>query len=78
MDSYKFVSADSHIVEPENLWVTRMDRRFRDRAPRAEMRNGEKFMVVEASLEVSLDADVLKATDDKHRPGVGSKQRRTP
>ncbi len=70
MDSYKFISADSHIVEPEDLWVTRMDRRFRDRAPRAEMRNGEKFMVVEASLEVSLDADVLKATDDKHRPAL--------
>ncbi len=68
MDSYKYVSADSHIVEPEDLWVTRMDRRFRERAPRAVMRSGEKFMVVEGSLEVSLDADVLKATDEKHRP----------
>ncbi len=68
MESYKYVSADSHIVEPEDLYVTRMDRRFRSRAPRAEMRNGEKFMVVEGSLEVSLDADVLLATDEKHRP----------
>ena len=68
MESYKYVSADSHIVEPEDLWVTRMDRRFRQRAPRAEMRSGEKFMVVEGSLEVSLDADVLKATDEKQRP----------
>src|SRR5579859_3795456 len=68
MESYKYVSADSHIVEPEDLYVTRMDRRFRSRAPRAEMRNGETFMVVEGSLEVSLDADVLLATDEKHRP----------
>src|SRR4029077_14209028 len=30
----KFVSADGHVQEPANLWVERMDRRFRDRAPR--------------------------------------------
>jgi hypothetical protein len=30
----KFVSADGHVQEPPNLWVERMDRRFRDRAPR--------------------------------------------
>src|SRR5690242_15914752 len=68
MESYKYVSADSHLVEPEDLYVTRMDKRFRSRAPRAEVRNGETFMVVEGSLEVSLDADVLLATDEKHRP----------
>jgi len=26
-----FISADSHVVEPADLWTTRMDRRFRDR-----------------------------------------------
>jgi uncharacterized protein len=31
---YKFVSGDGHVTEPGNLWVERMDRRFRDRAPR--------------------------------------------
>jgi hypothetical protein len=29
-----FISADSHVVEPADLWITRMDRRFRERAPR--------------------------------------------
>jgi uncharacterized protein len=32
--SYKFVSGDGHVTEPGNLWVERMDLRFRDRAPR--------------------------------------------
>lgn len=32
--NYKFVSGDGHVTEPGNLWVERMDRRFRDRAPR--------------------------------------------
>jgi predicted TIM-barrel fold metal-dependent hydrolase len=28
------VSADSHVLEPADLWTTRLDNRFRDRAPR--------------------------------------------
>jgi hypothetical protein len=28
------VSADSHVVEPANLWVERLDSEYRDRAPR--------------------------------------------
>lgn len=30
---FKLVSADSHIVEPADLWTKRIDRRFADRAP---------------------------------------------
>ena len=30
---FKLVSADSHIAEPPDLWTTRIDRKFRDRAP---------------------------------------------
>ena len=30
----KIISADSHMCEPPNLWVERIDRRFRDQAPR--------------------------------------------
>lgn len=28
------ISADSHVIEPRNLWVERIDKQFRDRAPR--------------------------------------------
>jgi predicted TIM-barrel fold metal-dependent hydrolase len=28
------ISADSHVIEPRNLWVERVDKKFRDRAPR--------------------------------------------
>ena len=30
----KIISADSHMCELPNLWVERIDRRFRDQAPR--------------------------------------------
>jgi predicted TIM-barrel fold metal-dependent hydrolase len=34
MDERKLISADSHVNEPGDLWVERMDKAFRDRAPR--------------------------------------------
>ena len=32
----RLLSADSHIVEPPDLWLTRMDKKWRDKAPRIE------------------------------------------
>jgi predicted TIM-barrel fold metal-dependent hydrolase len=34
MSTYTLISSDSHIIEPADLWETRIDRKFRDRAPR--------------------------------------------
>ena len=33
MRSAQIFSADSHVVEPADVWTSRMDARFRDRAP---------------------------------------------
>ncbi len=33
MSEYRVISGDSHIVEPEDLWTDRIDRRFKDRGP---------------------------------------------
>ena len=34
MDKYKVISSDSHVVEPPDIWVERMDRsKFGDRIP---------------------------------------------
>ena len=34
MSSYRVISSDSHIFEPADLWSTRVEPKFRDRAPR--------------------------------------------
>ena len=34
MAERKLISSDSHVSEPPNLWVERIDKKFRDRAPR--------------------------------------------
>jgi predicted TIM-barrel fold metal-dependent hydrolase len=33
MAEYRIISADSHFVEPPNMWAERVDKKFRDRAP---------------------------------------------
>jgi predicted TIM-barrel fold metal-dependent hydrolase len=38
MAGYKLISADSHIVEPPDMYATRIEPKFRDRAPRMERR----------------------------------------
>ena len=34
MELLRVISADSHMTEPPDLWTTRLDQRFRERAPR--------------------------------------------
>ena len=41
MAAYKLISADSHIVEPPDMYTTRIDPKFRDRAPKMERRKTE-------------------------------------
>ena len=42
MTDYKLISADSHVSEPTDLWVERVDKRYRDRAPRLAVNPGGK------------------------------------
>src|ERR1700759_3341104 len=41
------LSSDSHVFEPPDLWQTRIDRAFRDRAPRIERIHGGDQIVIE-------------------------------
>jgi hypothetical protein len=43
----KFVSADGHVVEPANLWIERMDLRFRERAPRIDSRPDNDYYLID-------------------------------
>ena len=33
MSSYRVISSDSHVIEPPDLWTSRMEAKYRDRAP---------------------------------------------
>src|SRR5882672_1416792 len=47
------LSSDSHVFEPPDLWQTRIDAAFRDRAPRIERLDGGDHVVVEADQILS-------------------------
>ena len=32
----RIISADSHMLEPPDLWTTRLDKKYRDQAPHVE------------------------------------------
>ena len=36
MPAYRMISADSHMIEPPNLWIERLDKKYRDSAPHVE------------------------------------------
>ena len=44
--SERLLSADSHIVEPSDLWTTRMDKEWRVKAPRIEAMGDEGEYIV--------------------------------
>ena len=47
------LSSDSHVFEPPDLWTTRIDAAFRDRAPRMQRIDGADQLVVEADQVIS-------------------------
>jgi predicted TIM-barrel fold metal-dependent hydrolase len=47
------LSSDSHVFEPPDLWQTRIDKTFRDRAPRIKRIDGADAIVIEADQVLS-------------------------
>ena len=45
--SNKIISSDNHIVEPPDLWATRIDSKFKDRAPRVVDVEGGQIWVID-------------------------------
>jgi len=45
MSNYTVISADSHMIEPPNLWTDRLDKKYRDSAPHVEDNDKGSFFV---------------------------------
>ena len=85
-----YVSSDGHVVEPADLWTTRMDKRFRDRAPRIESRPEADYYVIDGlgpfavglegvTMEDKIAGEIKSATGRRHaetRPGAWDPQAR--
>src|ERR1700722_1443068 len=58
-----FVSADAHVVEPADLWTTRVDQRFHDRAPRIESRERGDFYIIEGLTPLAVGLEGASIED---------------
>jgi predicted TIM-barrel fold metal-dependent hydrolase len=72
--SFRLVSADSHVAEPPDLWTTRIDRSFRDRAPRLVSNDNGDAYVIEGPITrgtgIGLFATKPKYADPETRFGM--------
>ena len=85
-----YVSADGHVVEPADLWTTRMDKPFRDRAPRVEARPDADYYIIDglspfpvglegATMEDKIAGEIHTVVGRRHaetRPGAWDPQAR--
>src|SRR5438132_12224398 len=73
MAETKLISADSHVNEPGDLWVERIDKRFRDRAPRVvENPPGHRpgaYLVLEGVPRVHLAQGMRAGKKAEELPG---------
>jgi len=61
MTAYQIISADSHIIEPPDMYASRIDPKFRDRAPRMERRKTPKGREYDAWMLDGLQVGTLGA-----------------
>jgi len=75
MTPYKIVDADAHMLEIPKLLAERLDRQFRDRAPRIVKdlngQKGEFFVVDKQSVRVSGAFATGVVFDEKYKESVG-------
>jgi predicted TIM-barrel fold metal-dependent hydrolase len=78
-DPNKFfmVSADCHANEPANLWVDRIDKRYKDRLPRVEVdADGVKWQISEGWARSRLLDSNLQGEDQiRNKAGATAEQR---
>ena len=70
-NKYLMISADCHVNEPPNLWVERIEEKYRHRLPRIEVdANGVKWSIVEGYHPVKI-RDLKMEGEDQERSKVG-------
>ena len=72
-NKYFMVSADCHVNEPPNLWVDRIDAKYRHRLPRIEVdADGVKWSVTEGHAPQKI-RDLKLEGEDQERASAGSR-----
>ena len=70
----KLISADSHIVEPPDLWEKRIDPKFRDRAPRLVWTGETDRWYVDKDIPMGPGGGMLSEAGKRYYDREGMKQ----
>lgn len=68
MNAQRILSADSHVIEPADVWTSRIEKRFRDRAPRVIKHSGSRegdFFVAEGQRPFPVAGFAVAGVDPK-------------
>jgi predicted TIM-barrel fold metal-dependent hydrolase len=69
METERILSADSHVIEPADVWTARIEKRFLDRAPRVIKHSGDRdgdFFVVEGLKPFPVAGFAVAGVDPKY------------
>ena len=66
MAEYKVISADSHLNEPQEVY-DRLPAEYRARAPRIEVRDDQRYIIVEGQGPARIEAPNPLKEDDMNR-----------
>jgi predicted TIM-barrel fold metal-dependent hydrolase len=64
MTAATIISADSHVQESAEIYGERLPKRFRDRAPHVEVRDGVRYTIVEGKKARRLDIAESRETEE--------------
>ena len=54
MSDYRVISSDNHVVEPADLWISRIESKFKDRAPHIEYIEGGDWWVCDGQKVIDV------------------------
>jgi predicted TIM-barrel fold metal-dependent hydrolase len=66
LSTFRVISSDSHLNEPLEIYA-RLPEVYRHRAPRVEVRDGERYQIVEGQPPFPIEAPNPISEDDKRR-----------
>jgi predicted TIM-barrel fold metal-dependent hydrolase len=61
MSSYRVISADNHVFEPPDLWTSRAEAKFKERAPRVESLEAGDFWFCDGNRVLGVEGNAREA-----------------
>ena len=69
MREFKLMDGDSHVIEPPDLWQSRVPAKYKDRAPRMErFEKGDAWIIEGAVDPINFGHNVLGGTPRRPDP----------